>query len=1048
MTSDYNEDFVEQAHLDILEELGYSVLHGRDICPEADTPERVSYGDVILEERFKAAFQTINPHLDEEACDFVLRKLQQSDSPNLIEENHRLHQLLVDGVPVEITREDGTIGTEIAKPIDFDKLENNDWLAVNQFTVIESGHNRRPDIVTFINGIPIAVFELKSLAHEDAKIRDAYNQLQTYKNEIGSLFRTNALLVISDGIWARVGSLNASCERFMRWRTTDGETIIDKESPKGGETLIRGVFEKSRLLSLLRGFIVFQNTGQGLVKKIAGYHQFHAVHKAVASTVNATSEDGDQRVGVIWHTQGSGKSLLMVFYAGEIIAQPEMKNPTIVVVTDRNDLDNQLFQTFAQCQHLLRQEPKQAESRDHLRQLLAVQSGGVIFTTIQKFSTEEGKSEYPVLTDRRNVVVIADEAHRSQYGFKAKVDGVSGETSYGFAKYLRDAIPNASFIGFTGTPIEATDVNTPAVFGDYIDIYDIQRGVEDEATVPIYYESRLAIIKLDEEKLKTINADIRELLDENENEEESEKKKKRWTRLEALVGAENRLRMVAEDLVQHLEARLEAQDGKAMIVCMSRQICINLYKVITTLRPDWHSSDDDKGKIKIVMTGSATDPPDWQEHIGGASRRELLARRIKDENDELTIAIVCDMWLTGFDVPSLHTMYLDKPMRGHGLMQAIARVNRVFKDKQGGLVVDYIGIAQRLKSALADYTQKDQENTGIDQEEAIAVMMEKYEIVKNMFHGFDYSEGLKGDPKKCLAVMADAIEWILQLQQKTAEAATKDEDKKKAHRRYADAVLALLKAFALAAASEQAKTIRDEVGFFQAIRSALVKGSGTGAKAQGNEWAIKQIISRTVLSTEIVDILKAAGLQSQKISILDDAFLAEISAMKHKNLALEALKRLINGEIKSKLGQRVVVAKTFSERLAEAINRYHTNALTTTQVIEMLVSLAKDIKEEIEKYGKGELTEYEIAFYEALAENESAVNVMGDKKLKVIAFEVLQSVRNNATIDWHHSEMARAKIRVTVKRILNKHGYPPDLQSAAIQTVLQQAEAFAEQWAG
>jgi type I restriction enzyme R subunit len=1041
----FTEDHVEQACLDWLEALGYGVLHGPDISPDGHAPERAAYDVTILINRFKTNFRKINPHLSADACDYALCKLQQTDFPSLVEENRRLYQLMVDGVDVDITRADGSIGTDKAKLIDFENPANNDWVAVNQFTVIEGGKNRRPDVVVFVNGLPLVVIELKNPIDENATIDDAYNQLQTYKDEIPSLFRTNALLVTSDGLLARIGSLTANSERFMAWRTVGGENIAPKGVPEL-ETLINGVFDKSRLLSMLRGFMVFENTGSDLIKKIAGYHQFHAVHKAVQCTISATDDSGDNRVGVIWHTQGSGKSLLMAFYAGEVIAHPQMANPTLIVLTDRNDLDDQLFATFAGCKDLIRQTPVQANDREHLQKLLAVPSGGVIFTTIQKFSPEQGESEYPMLTDRRNVVVIADEAHRSQYGFKAKVASDSGEVSYGFAKHLRDAIPNASFIGFTGTPIEATDVNTPAVFGDYIDIYDIQRGVEDGATVPIYYESRLARIELDEDEIAKIDEEIDELADDGDV-SETEKKKGKWSRVEALVGAEARLNMVAADLVDHFEARVDAMDGKAMIVCMSRRICIALYEAIIAIRPDWHSTDDDKGKIKVVMTGSASDPKEWQQHIGNKARRDLLAKRAKKAEDELKIVLVRDMWLTGFDAPSMHTMYVDKPMKGHGLMQAIARVNRVFKDKPGGLIVDYIGIAQNLKNALGNYSGGDRDKTGINQAEAVAVMLEKYEIVKDMFFGFDYSAGLKGEAKDRLAVMAGAMEWILEAQRKAAEKETSAEAKKQAHKRYSDAVLNLSKAFALAASSDDAKAIRDEVGFFQAIRAALVKSVGTKKKTKDDDLAVQQIISRAVISTEIIDILQAAGMQSQDISILSDEFLAEIQGMEKKNLALEALKKLINGEIKSKLSSRVVKTKAFSDRLNEAINRYHTNALTTAQVLEELIALAKEIRAEMEQRGKDGLSEDEVAFYEALSENDSAVDVMGDTKLKLIANELLQSVRSNATIDWHHSEMARAKIRVAVKRILKKYGYPPDLQSAAIQTVLQQAEAFSEKWA-
>ncbi len=1045
MSGKFTEDHVEQACLDWLEALDYGILHGPNISPDGDAPERAAYDVTILIKRFKTAFHTINPHLNSDACNYALRKLQQTDFPNLVEENRRLHQLMIDGVDVDITREDGSIGTEKAKLIDFENPDNNNWVAVNQFTVIENGHNRRPDVVVFVNGLPVVVIELKNPIDENATIDDAYNQLQTYKDQISSLFRTNEFLITSDGLLARVGSLTANSERFMSWRTVDGENIVRKEVPEL-ETLIKGVFDKSRLLSLIQSFIVFENTGSDLIKMIAGYHQFYAVNKAVDSTIKATSNKGDKRVGVIWHTQGSGKSLLMAFYAGKVIAHPKMTNPTLIVLTDRNDLDDQLFSTFSGCKDLIRQTPVQANDREHLQKLLAVPSGGVIFTTIQKFSPEQGKGHYSMLTDRRNVVVIADEAHRSQYGFKAKVSSKSGEVAYGFAKHLRDAIPNASFIGFTGTPIEATDVNTPAVFGKYIDVYDIQRGVEDGATVPIYYESRLAKIELDEDEITKVDEEIEELADDGDV-AEAEKKKGRWARVEALVGSDERLKILAADLVEHFEARVDGMDGKAMIVCMSRRICVALYEAITSIRPDWHNTDDDKGKIKIVMTGSASDPKEWQQYIGNKARRDLLAKRVKKASDELKIVIVRDMWLTGFDVPSMHTMYVDKPMKGHNLMQAIARVNRVFKDKPGGLIVDYIGIAQNLKNALSNYSGGDRGKTGIDQAEAIAVMIEKYEIVKDMFFGFDYLAGLKGEAKDRLSIMAGAMEWILESQRKVAEKETSDEAKKQAHRRYSDAVLNLSKAFALASSSNEAKEIRDEVGFFQAIRAALIKGTGIKKKTKDDDLAVQQIINRAVISTEIVDILKASGVESQDISILSDEFLAEMQEMEKKNLALEALKKLINGEIKSKLSSRVVKTKAFSERLKETINRYHTNSLTTAEVIEELIALAKEIREEMKQRGKDGLSEDEIAFYEALSENKSAADIMGDKKLKIIAHELLKSIKANATIDWHHSEMARAKIRVTIKRILKKFGYPPDMQKNAIQIVLQQAEVFSKKWA-
>ncbi|MCP5415134.1 MAG: type I restriction endonuclease subunit R [Chromatiaceae bacterium] len=1044
--SNFTENHVEEAALSWLEALGYAVVHGPDISPDGPTPERTSYADVILADRLRDALTAINSHLPVDALDEVVKKVQRTETPSLVEENRRLHKMIVEGVDVEITREDGSTGGDKAWLIDFENPENNDWLALNQFTVIEHQANRRPDVVVFINGLPLGIIELKNPGDENATLEGAFNQLQTYKDQIPSLFRTNAVLLTSDGIQARIGSLTADIERFMPWRTVDGEDIAAKGSPELG-TVLEGVFEKHRFLSLIRDFTVFGDNGSGLIKIIAGYHQFHAVRHAVAQTEDASRPDGDRRIGVIWHTQGSGKSLLMAFYAGRIIADPALSNPTLVVITDRNDLDDQLFGTFSLCKDLLRQTPVQADSREDLQKVLSRPSGGVIFTTIQKFSPAKGETDYPVLTDRRNVVVIADEAHRSQYGFKAKVEGKTGEISYGFAKYLRDALPNASFIGFTGTPIEKEDVNTPAVFGEYIDVYDINRAVEDGATVPIYYESRLARVEIDEDTRPLIDDEIAALT-EDDAADEQEKLKRKWSNVEAIVGAPSRLTLVAEDLVRHYEDRVQAMDGKAMIVCMSRRICVALYDEIIKLRPDWHSSDDENGTIKIVMTGSAADPQEWQPHIGGKSRRDLLAKRTKDAADPLKLVIVRDMWLTGFDAPCMHTMYIDKPMQGHGLMQAIARVNRVFRDKPAGLIVDYIGIAQNLKSALSQYSEGDRKQAGIDEAQAIAVMLEKYEIVRDMFHGFDYVRGVAGTPQQRLVVLAEAIEWVLDMQQKAAESETTPEAKKRAHRRFNDAVLVLTKAFALAAASDEARAIRDEVGLFQTIRAALAKSAPSkGKTARERELAVQQIVSRAVVSTEIVDILGAAGLQTPDISILSDEFLAEIQGMEKKNLAMEALRKLLNGEIRSHGKSNVVQTKAFSERLEDAIARYHNNAITTAEVIQELIRLAKDIRAARQRGEEEGLSPAEIAFYDALAENESAIEVMGDDKLKVIAHELLSNLKKNISIDWAQREPARARMRVLVKRILRKYGYPPDLQDAAVQTVLQQAEVLSEQWA-
>lgn len=1040
-----SEAAIEQVVLDHLTGLGYAIATDAQIGPDGKAPEREAYADVVLVKRLTVSIEKLNPTIPAEARGDALRKVLATEKPSLVEENRRLHKLMVEGVDVEFYSDDGTIRGDKVRLIDFDDLAANDWLATGQFTVIQGSINRRPDIVVFINGLPLGVIELKAPGGENATLAGAHNQLQTYKSQIPSLFRTNAVLVTSDGITARVGSLTADQERFMPWRTTDGTVIAAKGQPELN-ILIEGIFDRRRLLDLLHDFTVFGETGSGLAKIIAGYHQFHAVRHAVDKTVEASAPQGDRKVGVIWHTQGSGKSLLMAFYAGQLVRRPELENPTIVVITDRNDLDDQLFGTFSMCRDLIRQTPIQADSRDDLQLALSRASGGVIFTTIQKFSPATGEAIYPMLSDRRNIVVIADEAHRSQYGFRARIEQKTGEIAYGFAKYLRDALPNASFIGFTGTPIEKDDVNTPAVFGEYIDVYDISRAVEDGATVPIYYESRLARIELPDEEKPKIDAEIEELT-EDEATTEQERIKRKWATVEALVGSEKRLAMVAADLVRHFEDRVAAMDGKAMVVCMSRRICVALYNQIIALRPDWHSDDDAAGTIKIVMTGSAADPQGWQPHIGTKARRDLLAKRAKDPKDALKLVIVRDMWLTGFDAPSMHTMYIDKPMKGHGLMQAIARVNRVFRDKPAGLVVDYIGIAQNLKNALGQYSGSDQRQAGIDEAEAVAVLLEKYEVVKAMYHGFDYARGLAGTPHQRLVVLAEAIEWILGRQHDAAARETSEDGKRRENRRYQDAVLALSKAFALASASDEARDIRDEVGFFQTVRAALVKSAESSGKSSADrEFAIQQILDRAVVSTQIVDILAAAGITTPDISILSDEFLAEVQQLEKKNLALEALRKLLNDEIRSRSKTNVVETKRFSERLEAAIARYHTNAISTVEVLQELIDLAKEVRAARRRGEDEGLSQDEIAFYDALAESESAVELMGNDSLKVIAHELLVSLKGSVSVDWSHRESARARMRVLVKRILRKHGYPPDLQDAAVQTVLRQAEALSANW--
>ena len=1056
MSSGIAESHVEEAALAWLGELGYATVNGPEIGPDGGKPERGSHGDVLLHKRLKSAIAKLNPNLTPEVQAEVFAKLIQTEKPTLIDENRRIHRYIVEGVPVDIRRPDGTISGELARLINFDDPDANDWLAVNQFTIIENKANRRPDVVVFVNGLPLAVMELKNPGAQEATLDNAFQQLQTYKAQISSLFRTNALLLISDGLTARVGSLTADWERFMPWRTINGADVVSKGSPEL-ETVLRGVFDKRRLLDLIKDFIIFGDVDDGVAKILAGYHQFHAVRHAVARTLVATAPSGDRKVGVIWHTQGSGKSLLMAFYAGQIVKHPEMQNPTLVVLTDRNDLDDQLFGTFNMCKDLLRQTPQQATDRDHLRRLLDRPSGGVIFTTLQKFSPDQGTTDYPALTDRRNVIVIADEAHRSQYGFRARVERKSGDIAYGFAKYLREGLPNASFIGFTGTPIEKADVNTPKVFGDYIDIYDISRAVEDGATVPIYYESRLARIELDENEKPKIDAEIAEVTEE-EIDSEQERLKRKWASVEALVGAEKRLALIAQDLVDHFESRQVGLDGKAMIVCMSRRICVDLYNALVKVRPEWHSDDDEAGAIKIVMTGSATDPLHWQSHIGKRAkyRRDMLAKRAKNAKDPLKIVIVRDMWLTGFDAPCMHTMYVDKPMKGHGLMQAIARVNRVFRNKPAGYIVDYIGIAQNLKSAIGDYSPQDQKQTGLDPKEAIKVLLEKYEIVRAMFKpdmkgGFDYRPA--ADPKTSssqrLVLMANALNWILNLQQADAAKETTEDGKKRAHKRFPDAVVALSQAFNLANGSDEARLIREEVGFFQAIQAALTKTTGmSGRKSSAEqEMAIQQIVSRAVISTEIVDIMKAAGIGTPDISVLSDEFLAEVRDLPQKNLAIEALRKLIAGEVHSQARRNITQSKAFTERLEAAISRYHMNAITTAEILEQLIKIAQDIQAAKARGEETGLTPDEVAFYDALAENASAQSLMGEPALRLIAHELVTKIRQNTQVDWIHRESARARIRVLVKRILRQYGYPPDLQDDAVKKVLEQAEALASEWA-
>lgn len=1020
MTKLITESTIEEATLQILAELGYATAYGPELASDGVAPERTSYSDTILDGRLRAALARLNPQLPAEALDEAVRKLSRVDSPNLYLVNHLCHQYLVEGVPVEYQGAEGSVTHETARVLDYDDPRSNDLLAVNQFTVIEGGHNRRADVVLFINGLPLAVLELKNPGDANATTHGAYNQLQTYKHDIPALFGFNELLIASDGVEARAGTLTADWERFMPWRTVDGADVARRGSLEL-EVLLRGMLEPSRFLDLLRYFTVYSIDKAEVQKKLAGYHQYHAVNKAVACTLSAAAPRGDRRVGVVWHTQGSGKSLSMVFYAGKVVQQRAMENPTLIVLTDRNDLDDQLFSTFAASHELLRQQPVQAESREHLRELLKRASGGVVFTTIQKFLPPHGES-YPLLSQRRNIVFIADEAHRSQYGF---IDG--------FARHMRDALPNASFIGFTGTPIEEGDRSTPAVFGNYIDIYDIQRAVEDGATVKIYYEGRLAKLELPEELKPQIDAEFEEVT-EAEEEQVRTRLKSKWARTEAIVGAERRIALVAQDLVQHFEQRRDAMEGKGLIVCMSRRICVDMYNAIVRLRPQWADADDARGFIKVVMTGAASDPLEWQPHMRSKLGRDAIAKRFKDFDDPLKLVIVRDMWLTGFDVPCLHTMYVDKPMRGHGLMQAIARVNRVFRDKPGGLIVDYLGLAFQLKKALLAYSEADRHQVGVDQYEAVYALLAKYEVLRAMFHGFDYSAFFSAKNRiEQSRVIPAALEHILA-----------QEDGKK---RFMQAVLELTLAFALAVPHESALAIRDEIAFFQTLRAAFAKSTTIeGKSAELLDAAVRQIISRSVSSDEVVDIFKAAGLTRPDISVLSDEFLAEMRGMTQRNLAVEALAKLLKDAIKAKFRTNIVQERVFSEMLSNSVRRYQNRAIEAAQIIEELIALAKELHAAEKRGQELGLTDDEVAFYDALAQNNSAVEVLGIDELRAIARILVERVRNSVSVDWSVREAVRAKLRIMVKKILREHGYPPDLQEAATQLVLEQAEKLSEHW--
>lgn len=1058
------ESKIEEFAIGLFEQLGYSYFYGPDIAPDGVCPKRASFEEVVMTENLRSAVYRINPKLSQEVCDEAVSKVLRIASPDLLANNEAFHRMLTEGIPVSVHK-DGSERGELVWLVDFDNPQNNDFTVVNQFTVIENNHNKRPDVILFVNGLPLVVIELKNAADENATVQSAFRQIETYKETIPSLFTYNSVVVISDGLEARAGSLSAGFSRMMAWKSADGKAEASHLVSQL-EVLINGMLNKETLLDLIRSFTVFEksktedkNTGittVKTVKKIAAYHQYYAVNKAVESTVRATGinlndifvlkEDpavyglkdvkeqpqGDHKAGVIWHTKGSGKSLSMVFYVGKIVRT--LSNPTIVVITDRNDLDGQLFGTFADCRQLLRQTPIQAEDREHLKSLLSVASGGVIFTTIQKFQPESG-NVYEQLTDRSNVIVIADEAHRTQYGFKAKTvevhneadEVVGSEIKYGFAKYLRDALPNATYLGFTGTPIEAADVNTPAVFGNYVDIYDIAQAVEDGATVRIFYESRLAKVELSDEGRELIR-DLDEELGVDEF-DEVQQAKARWTQLEALIGSPARIKNIAKDIVAHFEQRQEVFEGKAMIVAMSRRIAVELYNAIVALRPQWHNDDLTKGAIKVVMTSASSDGPEISKHHTSKEQRRALADRMKDTDDELKLVIVRDMWLTGFDVPCLHTLYIDKPMQGHNLMQAIARVNRVYKDKPGGLVVDYLGIASDLKKALSFYSDANGKgNPTEQQEQAVDLMLEKMEIIQQMLSKIDYKPYFDAEVSTKLSLILQTVDYILGLQ-----------DGKK---RFVNEVNALSKAFAIAIPHDEAMSVKEEVSFFQAVKARLCKFdiTSSGKTSEEIETTIRQVIDKALVSNQVVDVFDAAGIKKPDISILSEEFLIELKDMEHKNIALEVLKKLLNDEIKVRMNRNIVQGRTLMEMLENSIARYHNKVITAVEVIDELIGLSKHIVEQDDAAKNLGLSEYEFAFYSAVADNNSAMELMGKDKLRELAVVLTETIRNNTSIDWEIKENVRAKMRVAVKRLLRKYGYPPDMQLLATETVIKQAE--------
>ena len=1029
------EDKIEQNLLDILAQLGWEIVNGPTIGPDG-TIER-SYADVVLNRRLEIALSRLNPEIPAVQRDEALKRIIRTSAADLLADNCDFHKLLIEGVDVEYRHEDGSVRTTQVRLFDFANPGNNDFVAVNQLTVVQDNINRRPDVVLYVNGLPLVVIELKNATDSKANLQAAYNQIQTYKQQISSLFRFNELCVISDGIDARVGTLTAPFERFMAWKTVEGEVQSDVIIEL--DVLTRGMFDKTRLLDIIRNFVVFEQDSKDeskAVKKVAAYHQYWAVNKALTRTIEASQPEADHRAGVVWHTQGSGKSLSMMFYAGKLISDPALGNPTIVVVTDRNDLDGQLFGTFAACKDLLRQDPIQAESRKHLRELLTRESGGVIFTTIQKFSPEGEEDTLPTLSDRTNIIVMADEAHRSQYGLKARVRDSDAKLVYGNAKYMRDALPQASYIGFTGTPIETEDKSTPAVFGDYIDIYDVARAVDDKATVPIYYESRLVDLGMDESTKEWLNKEVDDLL-EGEEMTRQDQLKAEYAQKEAIVGNRERLRLIAEDIVQHFESRLSVLEGKGMIVTMSRHIAAELYERIIEARPEWHDNDDERGVIKVIITGSVSDELKLQQHIRNKDRLRTIEKRIKNINDPLKLVIVCDMWLTGFDVPSMHTMYLDKPLKSHNLMQAIARVNRVYPGKEGGLVVDYLGVAGALRDALETYTRSGGKGQPtLDVNEAVAEMKRRYEIVRDLFYGFDYMQYFGGETSKQLQIILDAQQHVLALEN--------------GHKRLKQHVTELSKAFALAMPHSDALALREQVAFFQAVKVRLDKltASDTTGGPTDEEYrmALKQIVDKAIAPVGVVDVFAAAGLEKPNMPVLSDEFLAEIRGMERKNLAVEALQKLLNDEVRVQFSRNVVKSGEFAEMLEAALASYKNGTIEAAQVIEELIEIARKLrtaKEETESLG---LSEDEVLFYDALVANHSATEVMKDDQLRDLARVLVQQVRNDASIDWQYKDSVQARLRVNVKKTLNKYGYPPDQQAIATMLVLEQAKSYGDQW--